>query len=85
MATQINWKERTDDEIVYDNTNELGKGCNVDLNWDGVTVTAKVIGNEGTNWTGEITNINNDENEHGDLKIGSQIQFEDRHVFRCAA
>ncbi len=87
MTTQINWNERTEDQpIVFDSVNEVAEGCIVDLDYEGVTISAKVTNCNENPWTGEITSFpDSNTTEHGKLKVGSTIQFEDRHVFRCAA
>ena len=88
MSTQINWNERTDDQsIVFDGTNnEVCEGCIVNLDWDGIAITVKVTDCTNDPWTGEVTGFpDSDVTEHGELKIGTTIKFEDRHIFRCAA
>ena len=88
-ATKTNFSERNlDQPIVFDGSiNEIAEGCSIELESDGVTLTAKVIAcNAGQAWTAEITGfLNFDNNEHGNLKVGSTIEFEDRNVLRCAA
>ena len=83
MATQINFNERDNGEsIEFDgNANEVCEGCLVDLNHDGETITVKVIEcTENLPWSGEIT-----VSQSNTLKVGSTVQFEDRHIIRCAA
>ncbi len=83
MATQINFNERDNGEsIEFDgNANEVCEGCLVDLNHDGETITVKVIEcTENQPWSGEIT-----VSQSNTLKVGSTVQFEDRHIIRCAA
>jgi len=81
--TTPNWNERDNDTTIeYDGeANEVSEGCLVNLDHEGTTITARVIEcNDGQPWVGEIT-----DSKVESLRIGSTIQFEDRHVFRCAA
>lgn len=87
MGTQINWNERNENEpIIFDGTKKVAEGCVVDLEYDGVTVTAEVTNCKATPWTGKITGFPNGDNDNlPELKVGATIKFEDRHVLRCAA
>ncbi len=81
--TTPNFNERDNKTAIeYDgDTNEISTGCLVNLDHDGTTIIARVIEcTEGQTWTAEIT-----ESKIDSLQIGSMIQFEDCHVFRCAA
>ncbi len=83
MATQINFNERDNGEsIEFDgNANEECEGCLVDLNHAGETNTVKVLQcTENQPWSGEIT-----DSPSAALKVGSTVNFEDRHIIRCAA
>ena len=83
MTTDINFNERDNGQsIQFDGTaNEVCEGCLVDLSHAGETITVKVTEcTENQPWSGEIT-----DSQSTDLKIGSTIKFEDRHVIRCAA
>ena len=83
MTTQINFNERDNGQsIQFDgDTCEVCEGCLVDLNHAGETITVKVIEcSDNQPWSGEITDSPSDT-----LKIGSTVQFEDRHIIRCAA
>ena len=85
---EITLDERNhDNPIEYDGgKNEVSAGCVVDLEHNGVRITARVTKADGQTWTGEVTGFpNEDAEEHGNLKVGATIEFEDRHVFRCAA
>ncbi len=87
MTTQISWNVRKEDQAIeFDSVEEVSEGCIVDLDYNGVTITAKITNCNETPWTGEITGFpDNNTTEHGELKIGTTVQFEDRHVIRCAA
>ena len=81
--TTPNWNERDNDTAIeYDGeANEVSEGCLVNLDHEGTTITARVTEcNDGQPWVAEIT-----DSKVESLQIGSTIQFEDRHVFRCAA
>ncbi len=81
--TTPNFNERDNDTAIeFDgNTIKIIEGCLVNLDHEGTTIVARVIEcSEGETWTGEIT-----ESKIESLQIGSTIQFEDCHVFRCAA
>ena len=83
MTIEINFHERDNDQAIqFDgDANEVCEGCSVDLNHAGETITAKVTECAENNvWCGEITNSTCDT-----LTVGTTIQFEDRHVIRCAA
>ncbi len=87
MATQENWDERNQDQpIEFAGGNEVCEGCLVDLEQNGTRITALVKANAGDNWTAEVTAFpGTDADTIGDIKVGATIEFEDRHVFRCAA
>ncbi len=83
MTIEINFNERDNDQAIqFDgNANEVCEGCLVDLNHAGETITVKVTEcTENQGWSGEITDSAIDA-----LTVGTTIQFEDRHVIRCAA
>ena len=83
MTTEINFNERDNGQsIQFDGgASEVCEGCLVDLNHAGETITVKVTEcTETQPWSGEIT-----VSQSNNLTIGSTIQFEDRHVIRCAA
>ena len=90
MTTQ-NWNfdERNQDQSIEyaGSAKAICQGCKVDLEQDGVRITVQVENNEGSAWTGQITAFpnNTDDTEIGELKIGNTINFEERHIFRCAA
>ncbi len=67
--------------------NEVSEGCRVDLEHQGVRITAKVTKyTPGEPWVGEVTDFaDKAPDQITDLKIGSTIRFEDRHVHSCAA
>ncbi len=83
------WDEREDEQpIEFDgDTDEISRGCTVELEHDGVRVAVEVQNNKGNTWTGKITGFptNEDETHIGNLKVGTTITFEERHIFRCAA
>ena len=68
-------------------TNDVSEGCEVQLEADGVQICAKVVKtNADQTFGGEVTSFpSSDLEELGDLRIGSPIRFQDRHIFRCAA
>ena len=81
--TNPNFSERDNKTAIeYDgNANEVCEGCIVNLEHEGTMITARVIEcNDGQPWVGEIT-----DSQIKSLKVGATIQFEDCHVFRCAA
>ncbi len=83
MTTEINFYERDNDQsIQFDgDTSEVCEGCLVDLNHAGETITVKVLqSTENQPWSGEIT-----DSPSAALKVGSTVNFEDRHIIRCAA
>lgn len=84
-----NWDERDHNQpIEYDGqTEEICQGCTVELEQQGVRVAATVDNGKGNTWTGKITGFptNQDETNIGELKVGKTIQFEQQHIFRCAA
>ncbi len=67
--------------------NNVSEGCEVQLEANGVQICAKVVKtNADQTFKGEVTGFpGSDLDEVGDLKIGSPIRFQDRHIFRCAA
>ena len=86
---EISFDERSESQpIAYcDGVDSVSAGCEVDLEHDGVIISAKVKndGLEG-DWLGEVTDIpTGDAKNVGSLKIGSVIHFQDRNIFRCAA
>ena len=83
MATEINFNERDNGQsILFDGTaNEVCEGCLVDLNHDGEAITVKVVQcTENQPWSGEIT-----DSSISTLTVGTTVEFEDRHIIRCAA
>ncbi len=81
--TTPNFNERDNNTAIeYDgDTNEICEGCSVNLEHDGTMITVRVVEcTNGQPWVGEIT-----DSQIENLKIGTTIQFEDCHVFRCAA
>ena len=83
MAIEINFDERDNGQsIQFDgNTTEVCEGCTVDLNHSGEMITVKVIEcTENQPWSGKIT-----DSSINTLKVGTTVEFEDRHIIRCAA
>ncbi len=68
-------------------TSDVSEGCEVQLETDGLQICAKVVKtNADQTFEGKVTGFaGSDLNELGDLRIGSPIRFQDRHIFRCAA
>ena len=68
-------------------TGYVSEGCEVQLETGGVQICAKVVKTYADQtFEGEVTGFpGNDLVELGDLRIGSPIRFQDRHIFRCAA
>ena len=68
-------------------TSYVSEGCKVQLEADGVQIYAKVVKtNAGQTFEGEVIGFpGSDLDELGDLRIGSLIRFQERHVFQCAA
>ena len=68
-------------------TGDVSEGCEVQLETDGLQICAKVVKtNADQTFKGEVTGFpGSDLDEVGDLRIGSPIRFQDRHIFRCAA
>ena len=66
---------------------DVAEGCEVQLEADGVQICAKVVNtNPDQTFNGEVTSFpGSDVDEIGDLRIGSPIRFQDRHILRCAA
>ncbi|MHC4414689.1 MAG: hypothetical protein ACYS0G_05340 [Planctomycetota bacterium] len=90
METQeIIFDERTESQPIdfCGGATEVYEGCQVDLERDGVRITAKVVSyNPGEPWYGEVTDFpDSDVDEIDGLRIGSPIRFEERHIFGCAA
>ncbi len=81
--TTHKFRERDNNTAIeYDgDANEICEGCSINLEHEGTTITARVIEcTDGEPWTAEIT-----DSKVKKLQVGSTIQFEDCHVFRCAA
>ena len=68
-------------------TSNVSEGCEVQLEAGGVQISAKVVMTDSDHaFEGKVTGFpGSDLNELDDLKIGSPIRFQDRHIFRCAA
>ncbi len=68
-------------------TSDVSEGCEVQLEADGVQICAKVVKtNADQTFEGKVTGFaGSDLDELGNLRIGSPIRFQDRHIFRCAA
>jgi hypothetical protein len=88
-AYDISWEERPEHQpIVYErDTVQVREGCEVSLNHNGTTITARVLQcGLGEPNVGEVTGfLNHDTEQVGDLTLGTTILFWDRHVFSCAA
>lgn len=85
---EITFDERTESQpIAFTGPiDDVTEGCEVGLEHDGVSISAKVVKNEGGEWLGKITNIPSSDAENtGNLKIGATVRFQDCHIFRCAA
>ena len=64
----------------------VSDGCEVDLQHNGLKISAKVMKSDEGKWLGEVTDIPaSGTDELSGLKIGSTILFEDTNVYRCAA
>ncbi len=90
METQeINFDVRQQGQPIEfaGSTSDVSKGCEVQLETDGVQICAKVVKtNADQTFKGEVTGFpGSNLDELGDLRIGSPIRFQDRHIFRCAA
>ncbi len=68
-------------------TRNVLDGCEVQLEADGVQIYAKVVKTyDDQTFEGEVTGFPGSEvDKLGDLRIGSPIRFQDRHIFQCAA
>ncbi len=86
---EINFDDRSDDANIEfrGGINEVSEGYRVDLEHQGVRITAKVTKyTPGEPWVGEVTDFTQDATDQiTDLKIGSTIHFEERHIHSCAA
>ncbi len=89
MDTQkISFDERGEGQpIAYSGSVQtVSDGCEVDLQHNGLKISAKVTKSNEGKWLGEVTDIPaSDTDELSGLKIGSTILFEDTNVYRCAA
>lgn len=90
MKTQeINFDVRQQGQPIEfaGSTSDVSEGCEVQLETDGVQICAKVVKtNPDQTFSGEVTSFpGSDLDEVGDLRIGSPIRFQDRHILRCAA
>ena len=90
METQeINFDVRQQGQPIEfaGSTSDVSEGCEVQLEADGVQICAKVVKtNADQTFEGKVTSFpDNNLDELGDLRIGSPIRFQDRHIFRCAA
>ncbi len=68
-------------------TSYVSEGCEVQLEADGVQICAKVVKtNADQTFEGKVTGFaGSSVDELGDLRVGSPIRFEDRHIFGCTA
>ena len=86
---EINFDDRKEEANIEfrGGINEVSEGCRVDLEHQGVRITAKVTKyTPGEPWVGEVTDFAQDATDQvTDLKIGSTIHFEERHIHSCAA
>ena len=90
MKTQeINFDVRPQGQPIEfaGSTSDVSEGCEVQLEADGVQICAKVVKtNTDQTFKGQVIDFpGSDIDEVGDLRIGSPIHFQDRHIFRCAA
>ena len=90
METQeINFDVRQQGQHIEfaGSTSDVSEGCKVQLEADGVQIWAKVVKtNADDTFNGEVTSFpGSNLVEVGDLRIGSPIRFQDRHILRCAA
>ncbi len=89
MNTEITFDERNKGQaIAYSgNTSEVSDGCQVDLEHNGMKITAKVVKIlDGQPWVGEVTALPKaDAAKLGGLQIGSTIHFQEQNIFSCAA
>ncbi len=90
MNTQeISFEQREEGQpIVFtDGADTVSEGCEVQLEADGVQICAKVVKTiADQTFEGQVTGFpGSDLDELGDLRIGSAIRFQDRHILRCAA
>ena len=63
-------------------TTEITEGCNVDLEHNGVRVSAKIVSVDGETWVGQVIGVGD---ETSDLEVGSKVYFQDQHILSCAA
>ncbi len=68
-------------------TRNVSDGCEVQLEADGVQISAKVVKTyDDQTFEGEVTGFpGSDVDKLGDLRIGSPIRFQDSNIFQCAA
>ena len=88
MNTEITFDERNKGQaIAYSgNASEVSDGCQVDLERNGMKITAKVVKTDGQPWVGEVTVLpETDSAKLGGLQIGSTIHFQEQNIFSCAA
>ncbi len=89
MDTQkISFDERSEGQPIafIGSAQTVSEGCEVDLQHDGLKISAKVMKSDESKWLGEVTDVPvSDADELSGLKIGSTILFEDSNVYRCAA
>ena len=89
MDTQkISFDERGEGQPIafIGSAQTVSDGCEVDLQHNGLKISAKVMKSDEGKWLGEVTDIPaSDDDELSGLKIGSTILFEDSNVYRCAA
>ncbi len=88
MNTEITFDERNQGQaIAYSgNASEVSDGCQVDLEHNGMKITAKVVKTDGQPWVGEVTALpETDAAKLGGLQIGATIHFQEQNIFSCAA
>ena len=68
-------------------TSYVSEGCEVQLEAEGVQICAKVVKiNANQTFEGEVTDFpGGDLDKLGDLRIGSPVRFQERHIFGCTA
>ncbi len=89
MDTQkISFDERGEGQPIafIGSAQTVSDGCEVDLQHNGLKISAKVMKSDEGKWLGEVTDLPaSDVDELSGLTIGSTILFEDSNVYRCAA
>ena len=84
MTQKIKFDIRKGDQSIEfgGSTTEITEGCNVDLEHNGVRISAKIISVDGETWVGQVIGVGDD---IGDLEVGSKVYFQDEHILTCAA